>query len=109
MAKPHASPCEVVDVRPLAGLIASTKTAAVFKSQDLEVIRVVLMAGQSLKPHKVPGEITVHCLEGCIDVSCGSHVSTLRDGEMLFLTGNAEHAVLAQEDSSALVTIALKH
>lgn len=109
MAKPHAFPCDVIDVRPLAERLPVSKTCAVFKSEDLEVIRLVLMAGQSLPPHKVRGEITVHCLEGSIDVSGGSCVSRLSAGEMLFLTGGTEHAVLALEDSSALVTIALRH
>ena len=108
MAIPHASPCEVIDVRSLVGPPSTAKTVAIFKSQDLELIRLVLRAGQSLPPHKVPGEITVHCIEGRIEVSSGSCLSTLNAGQLLFLTGGTEHAVLALEDSNALVTIALK-
>lgn len=108
MATPHASPCEVINVRPLAGQLTSSKTSAIFKSRDLELIRLVLMKGQSLPPHKVPGEITVHCLEGRLDISSGGCKSTLSAGEMLFLTGDTVHSVLALEDSNALVTIVLK-
>lgn len=108
MAMPHASPCEVIDVRPLAGLLSSAKTSAIFKSRDLELIRLVLRAGQSLPPHKVPGDITVHCLEGRLEISSGGWKSTLSAGEIIFLTGDTEHAVLALADSNSLVTIALK-
>lgn len=109
MAIPHASPGQVINVRPLSDLLASTKTFSIFKSQDLQVIRLVLKAGESFPPHSVDGEITIHCIEGRINVSCNGLSSVLSVGEMLFLDRNAEHAVQAVEDASALVTIALKH
>ena len=69
MALPHASPGQPIDIRPLGDALAGTKTVALFKSRDLEVMRVVLLAGKSLPPHKVPGEITIQCIEGRIDVT----------------------------------------
>ena len=64
MAIAHASPGEAIDVRPLGSRLRSEKIVALFKSEHLEVIRLVLTAGKSLPPHKVPGEITVLCIEG---------------------------------------------
>jgi len=66
MAIPHALPGQVVEVQPLGPRLAHEKTVALFKAQDLEVMRLVLPAGRSLPPHKVPGEITVQCIEGAI-------------------------------------------
>lgn len=108
MAIPHASSGQVIDVRPLGGLLPGIRTHAIFKSQDLEVIRLVLKAGESFPAHKVPGEITVHCVEGSMNVGCNGSVTRLNAGEMLYLEGNIEHAVDAVEDASALVTIVLK-
>jgi quercetin dioxygenase-like cupin family protein len=108
MAIPHAAPGETIDVRPLGIDLAGAKTTALFKSEDLEVMRLVLMAGKSLPPHKVPGEITIQCIEGRIDVTAGGKSHLLAAGHLLLLSGNVVHGVAALEDSSALVTIALK-
>lgn len=108
MAIPHASPGQALDVRPLGGRLSSDKTSALFKSADLEVMRLVLLGGKSLPQHKVPGEITIHCLEGSLDVELDDATVRLEAGQLLFLTGNATHAVKAVTDASALVTIALR-
>ncbi|MBF6631074.1 MAG: cupin domain-containing protein [Comamonas sp.] len=108
MAIPHASPGQVINVRPLNDLLANTKTFSIFKSQDLQLIRLVLKAGESFPSHSVDGEITIHCIEGSIYVSCNGPSTVLAAGEMLFLERNVEHAVDAVEDASALVTIAIK-
>jgi quercetin dioxygenase-like cupin family protein len=107
MAIPHALPGEPVNVQPLGARLASEKTAALFKSEQLEVIRLNLLAGKALPPHSVPGEITIQCIEGEIDVTVdgGSHL--LAAGQLLFLEGGASHGVVALRDSSALVTIVL--
>jgi quercetin dioxygenase-like cupin family protein len=83
------------------------KIVALFKSEHLEVIRLVLTAGKSLPPHKVPGEITVQCIEGKIDVTAEGKSQVIRAGQMLYLSGGVTHGVVALEDASALVTIAL--
>ena len=107
MALTHAMPGQVVDVAPLGARLAQATTIALFKSRDLEVLRLVLRAGKSLPPHKVPGEITVQCIEGCIDVTVDGASHVLHAGQMLYLAGGAVHGVVALEDASALVTIAL--
>jgi hypothetical protein len=45
MAIPHSAPGDLIDVRPLGPALASARTHALFKSNDLEVIRRVLPAG----------------------------------------------------------------
>ena len=107
MAIPHASPGEAIDVQPLGNRLLSEKIVALFKSEHLEVIRLVLAAGKSLPPHKVPGDITVLCLEGSIDVTAEGKSHVLGAGQLLYLTGGVTHGVVALEDASALVTIAL--
>lgn len=107
MALEHAVAGVALDVRPLGGRLAETPSAALFKSKDLEVMRLVLLAGKSLPMHQVPGEITVHCLEGRLAVLLADAAVTLQQGELLFLAGATPHGVRAVTDCSALVTIAL--
>lgn len=71
-------------------------------------MRLVLLAGKALPPHRVPGEITIHCIEGRLDIELDDVTVRLEAGELLFLAGNAMHGVSALTDTSALVTIALK-
>ena len=108
MAIEHAHSGQAIDIQPLGSSLATQKTTALFKSDDLEVIRLVLLAGKSLPPHKVPGEITVQCIEGSIDVTAEGTSHVLRAGQLLYLSGHVVHGVTALEDASALVTVALK-
>ena len=108
MAIAHAFPGQAVDVQPLGARLSQEKTVALFKSEDFEVMRLVLQAGKSLPPHKVLGEITIQCIEGSIDVTAESQSHVLHAGQLLFLSSNALHGVTALQDSSALVTVALR-
>jgi quercetin dioxygenase-like cupin family protein len=108
MATSHVLPGQVVDVRPLGARVLHEKTSAVFKSEDLEVLRLVLPAGKSVPEHSVVGEITVQCIEGSIDFEAGGQTQVLHAGQLLYLEGGVTHRVTAREDASVLVTIALR-
>ncbi len=108
MAIKHAVSGQAIDVGPLGSSLSTAITSALFKSDDLEVMRVVLLAGKSLPPHRVPGEVTIQCIEGALDVSVDGHSQVLRAGQLMFLAGNVVHSVSALEDAMALVTVALK-
>jgi quercetin dioxygenase-like cupin family protein len=107
MALSHIAPGQIIDLAPLGPKLQVARTVALFKSENLEVIRLVLQAGKSLPPHKVAGEITIQCIEGAISVSAKGTQTSLRAGQLIYLAGDVLHGVLADEDSSALVTIAL--
>jgi quercetin dioxygenase-like cupin family protein len=108
MAIPHARSGQPIDVQPLGTRLSSEKTVALFKADGLEVMRLVLLAGKSVPPHKVPGEITIQCIEGRIDVTVEGQSHVLPAGQLLFLAGDVLHGVVGLEDSSALVTIDLR-
>lgn len=109
MAIPHAESGEVIDVRPLGERIQQRGTSTLCKTDSLEVLRLVLPAGAQLPRHQVAGEITVHCLEGRIVFDAGGTNRELTAGKLLFLSGGTPHALRAEEDSSLLVTILLRH
>lgn len=108
MAIPHAHSGQVIDVRPLGTAFAGERTTALFKTDDLEVMRLVLPAGKSLPPHKVAGEITIQCIEGRIDVTLDRESRILDTGQLIYLARDVVHGVVAIEDASVLVTIALR-
>ncbi|MBS0446878.1 MAG: cupin domain-containing protein [Proteobacteria bacterium] len=107
MALQHAEPGQPWDVSPLGSALSSSQSTALFKSAELEVIRLVLLAGKSLPPHKVTGAITVLCIEGALVFEAQGSRRRLRAGQILYLPGGEPHAVSAEQDSSALLTIVL--
>ncbi|MGN6543896.1 MAG: cupin domain-containing protein [Aureliella sp.] len=107
MAIAHCKPGEVVDLS-LGENLASSKTTTLVKTEDLEVIRLVLPAGKEIPTHKAPGEITVQCIDGRVAFTADGKTAELAAGQMLYLTAGEPHAVKALEASSVLVTILLK-
>lgn len=108
MAIPHAIPAEVIDVRPLAAALATTKTHTLLKTEHVEVVRLVMTAGKEIAEHKAPGEITVQCLEGKIAFTALGKTQELEAGQMLYLNAGQPHSVKCIVDASFLLTILLK-
>ena len=108
MAIDHAVSGQVIDVTPFGERLQGQSTHAVFKARDLEVMRLVLPAGKGLPPHKVPGEVTIQCIEGRLEISLPTGRSVLAPGQLMLLSGGEVHGVTALEDASALVTVSLR-
>jgi len=62
MAIHHALPGELIDIKPLGEALMATRTATLYKTQYLEVFRIILLAGKQMPEHQVVGEVTVQCL-----------------------------------------------
>lgn len=107
MALPHARPLDVIDIRPLNAGLHAAVTTSLLKTPTLQLMRLVLQAGQGLPEHSVPGAITIHCLEGEAAVTTPSHTCDLRAGQLVMLVGSEPHAVKAITDASLLVTVLL--
>lgn len=108
MAIQHAVSGQPVSVLPFANALGERQTVAVFKTSELEVMRLVLPKGKTMPAHKVAGDITVHCLEGAIAFSNDGQDQTLVAGELLYLAGGVVHSLTGVEDSCALVHIVLR-
>ncbi len=109
MALPHAHAAQPVAVLPLgAAAIASAKNTALFKTDDLEVMHLVMPQGKVFPEHTVPGDVTVQCLEGAIEVTLAGQPHTLEAGYLLHLPGHQPHALKALADASALVTVVVR-
>lgn len=107
MALHHAAPGEAIALHRPHGA-AAEHNVALFKARDLEVLRLVLPQGESLPPHRVGGDITVQCLAGVLEVGMPAHRVRLHAGELVYVPGEVAHDLLAVQDATALVTIALR-
>ena len=107
MAMPHAAPGDLIDLRPNGTSLLETATQAFFKTEHLEVMRLVLLSGERFPEHQVAGEVTIHCLAGSVRLHYDDRSTDLPAGTMLFLLGGTPHAVEALEDAAVLVTILL--
>lgn len=105
MALHHAKSGEVVDLRPLGPKLKETKSAAFIKSDRFEAIRMIVRAGAEIPAHEVPGNITLLCLEGCVEIGLDSASIDLKANEWVYLDGGETHSVKGIEDSSLLLTI----
>jgi quercetin dioxygenase-like cupin family protein len=107
MALDHAQPGQSIDIAPLAVALRESATHAILKTCALELIRVVLRAGDALPPHNVRGESTLLCIEGAAEVTMNGATCQLRASQLILLPARTQHAVLALEDTSLLLTIQL--
>ncbi len=108
MAIQHAISGQPVGVMPIANASGLRQSEAVFKTNELEVMRLVLPKGKSMPAHKVAGDITVQCLEGSIEFTSDGATQVLAAGEMLYLAGGVPHSLTGMEDALALVHIVLR-
>lgn len=107
MAQTHAQSGEVVDIRPLGSRLPEHSTRVLVKTDTLELIQLVMRAGKVYHGHRVPGEITVQCLEGRCTFTADGATRDLDPGRLIYLAGGQEHSLRAMEDSSILLTILL--
>ena len=99
---------EVFNVRPLGSGVAGATKTSLFKTEALQVVRLLLPAGKEIAPHKASGEITVQCLEGRVCFTAGEGVRELTAGDLLYLPAGETHALRGIEDASLLVTRLLR-
>ncbi|NHW02186.1 hypothetical protein HAV20_10185 [Pseudomonas sp. D-134-1] len=104
MALKHARSGEVIHLLR-ADQLPELKSQALVSTPELEVMRLVLNAGHVVPSHAVAGSITIHCLQGSIEIQADGRWQTLRANDMVYLAGQAEHALQAITDTVTLVTI----
>lgn len=106
MAISHANSGEAVDIRALGAKLTTSQTIALFKSKNLEVMRLVLPKGKGMPMHHVQGDVTMQCIEGSIAVVVDGQSKPLEAGQLMYLSGGVPHSLTAVADASVLVTIA---
>ncbi|MEP7157321.1 MAG: cupin domain-containing protein [Betaproteobacteria bacterium] len=105
MALHHAASGELINIRPIPGKISSALSRALYKSSHLEVFRMVMEAGKVIPEHQVPGDLTLQCLDGSVEISVNGVTQLMRPGELICVAGGDAHALTAVVDCSVLVTL----
>lgn len=105
MAVHHAGSGEIVDLRPLGTDLQDARTTAIVKSSAFEAVRLIVPAGHKIPPHRVDGEITLFCIEGCVRLGHSHTETELSAGQWVYLDGGVTHSVEGLEDASLLLTI----
>ncbi len=105
MALKHAQPLEVIDLHASDAQRDTGISVSLLKTQHLQLMRLVLAAGHALPEHHVPGDITIQCLAGDVDVQTPARTCRLGAGTVVMLPAAEPHQVLAHADSVLLVTV----
>jgi quercetin dioxygenase-like cupin family protein len=108
MALEHASPLQPIRLLTDGTLPPDAVSVSLIKSQELQLLRVVLRAGGVLPAHWVAGECTIHCLSGSAQLTADGQRLDLEAGDVVLVPTHQPHELKAQhEDSALLVTIRL--
>jgi quercetin dioxygenase-like cupin family protein len=107
MAIRHARPGQIVHLLTSDGTLPTLQSFALFKSDQLELLRLVLPRGKSFPPHSVAGEITLQVLEGRVEIEVAGIPQILGAGQLMHLEGDVEHSLRGIDDASVLITIVL--
>jgi quercetin dioxygenase-like cupin family protein len=105
MATPQANVGELVDVRPLGSVPASSQRTILLRAEQVEIARLVVQGGKEIPEHKAKGEIVVQCLEGRVAYSVFGKTLTLEPGKLLYMPMGEPHSVKGIEDASLLLTV----
>ena len=109
MSLHHAVSGEVIDIRPLGDKLPQSESIALVRTAEFEVMRVVLQAGKSVPEHHVPGEMTLFCIEGTVELQAHDKMQILQADQMVYLAGNVPYALRALENASMLMTMVRKN
>jgi quercetin dioxygenase-like cupin family protein len=109
MALPHAQPLDIINIRPLGPKLAEVGSTSLIKTDQLQLLHLVLPAHKDQPEHHVDQECTIQCLEGDVEVVMPGGVRRLGAGQMVVLPPQQKHGLRARADSAVLVTLLLKH
>jgi quercetin dioxygenase-like cupin family protein len=91
MAIHHARPGEVFDLAHPQQEVPENLSTALFRTDDIEVIRRVLRADEKVPEHSVNGDMTLQCLAGAVKVSAHGATQTLAQGQLMYVASSAPY------------------
>lgn len=107
MAQTHTDSGQIASVLSLGEALREHRTTAVIKARQLELVRTVLLAGASMPEHAARGEITLQCIEGCLELVLPAGPLLLQAGDLVHLMAHEPRALRGVVDASLLLTICL--
>lgn len=107
MALPRPDCGEVFNIHPTGEQYTEFFTRALIRSDELEVARLVLPDAAVVKRHAVPGDTTLQCIEGHIELEAGEQRVYLKENEMTYIAAGTAHTIRAMHDAVVLLTMVL--
>ena len=108
MATHHAHPGEIVDLETWAQDLPYEHSKAIIKTEELELVRLVIPAFKEIPNHKVSGPIVVHCLYGELIITAMNKNTRLSTGQLMYLKPGEPHTLKSVSDSIVLLSIIFK-
>ncbi|HYH11873.1 MAG TPA: cupin domain-containing protein [Thermomicrobiales bacterium] len=84
---------------------ARHRAQILIKTDTIRVVVVSMVEGGELQEHTAPGPITIHSIEGTIEVNVEGESHILDAGELISLAPGVRHAVRCAKDGYFLLTI----
>lgn len=109
MALNHAQYGQLIDLGPLAEYSGDYQNTSLIKTPQLQLMHLLLRAGQKLPSHHVAGELSLLVLSGRVSLRVGANSQPLAAGQLTVLAAGTDHAIDAEQDSCLLLTLALRH
>jgi quercetin dioxygenase-like cupin family protein len=109
MAIPHAQPGDLIDVRPLNGAWEAHRTTTLIKTDQVDVVRMLLPAGKKIAEHRATGQILIQGVEGKVVFHTLGRTIEIEAGTMFYLPAAEPHSVEAITNSTFLLTLLLPH
>lgn len=108
-----AAPVQRVDLAEAAAQLRAEAHPSIAGHRQVVLVRhgpvsIILFAfdnGGQLKEHRVDGEVTIHILNGRVEVAVATEVVRLAPGQLISLAPGQVHSVRALDDSEMLLTV----
>lgn len=105
MALHHAVSGEIIDLFDPKQNVADDVSTALFRTDDIEVIRRVLQPGQSVPRHEIKGDMTMQCLSGKFKLTAHGKTQFVIPGQLVYVAACEPYAMEGDEESVVLMTI----
>lgn len=84
------------------------KTLVIMETSFSKEIRIAMKSGLIMKEHQAPYPISIHVLEGNIDLGVRGTIHPMTKGAIISLDENIPHDLKAKEDSVIRLTLSKK-
>lgn len=105
MAHPPTMPGRSILIHPLTATEENSRIITLVKTPQVEVIQLIVPAGQDVPTHEAQGELIVQCLEGRVSLFALGNSYDLTPGQLLHLSVNEPFSIRGIDHASVLVTL----
>lgn len=109
MALHHAAPGEIINLADPKQQAPQDASTALFRTDDIEVIRRVLLPGKAVPSHELKGDLTLQCLTGAAKLTAHGKTQVIPAGHLALVTACEPYSLAADDESIVLMTIVRTH